>query len=117
MKQSLALLLGVALASQAAAQAAAPAKEPAPMPPVPETRVDPVVETIHGKKIVDPYRWLEGDNADANRMGQVTPEVAAWTDAENAYTRSILDHLPGRKALEDRIRPLMEIGAVSTPTV
>jgi len=117
MKQSLALLLGVALASQAAAQAAATAKEPASMPPVPESRVDPVVETIHGKKIVDPYRWLEGSNGDPEKMGQVTPEVAAWTDDQNAYTRSILDNLPGRKALEERIRPLMQIGAVSTPRV
>jgi len=50
-------------------------------------------------------------------MGQVTSEVAAWTDAQNAYTRGVLDNLPGRKSLEERIRPLMEIGAVTTPTV
>jgi prolyl oligopeptidase len=50
-------------------------------------------------------------------MGQVTPEVAAWTDAQNAHTRSVLDNLSGRKALEDRMRPLMEIGAVTAPDV
>jgi prolyl oligopeptidase len=47
----------------------------------------------------------------------VTPEVAAWTDEQNAYTRSVVDNLPGRKALEDRLRPLMEVGAVTAPYV
>jgi prolyl oligopeptidase len=87
------------------------------MPQVPESRVEPFRETVQGVEIVDPYRWLEGDNSDPEHMGRVTPEVAAWTDAENAYTRAIVDNLPGREALENRIRPLMQIGAVSTPTV
>ena len=34
------------------------AGEPKRMP-YPTTKVDPVVETIHGVKITDPYRWLE----------------------------------------------------------
>src|SRR5690606_11348016 len=50
-------------------------------------------------------------------MGRVTPEVAAWTDAQNAYTRAVLDGLPGRRELEDRLRPLLEIGSVSAPTL
>src|SRR5690606_1952051 len=49
------------------------------------------------------------------RMGLVTPEVAAWTDAQNAYTRDVLDGLPGRRALEDRLRPLLQIGTVTAP--
>ena len=106
MKLSLVLVVGVALAAQAAAQSKPPA-----------TRVDPVTETLHGVALTDPYRWLEGDNANPERMGQVTPEVAAWTDAQNAHTRAVLEGLPGRKALEDRMRPLMEIGAVSAPDV
>jgi prolyl oligopeptidase len=83
----------------------------------PATRVDPVTDTLHGVAIVDNYRWLEGDNGNADQQGQVTPEVAAWTDAQNAYTRDVLDHLPGRKSLEDRLRPLMEVGAVTAPAV
>ncbi len=83
----------------------------------PATRVEPVTDRLHGVDIVDPYRWLEGDNGDPTRMGQVTPDVAAWTDTQNAYTREVLDNLPGRKALEDRLRPLMEIGAVTAPSV
>ena len=56
-------------------------------PPV--TKTVPVKEMVQGTEIVDPYRWLEGDNADPDDMGKVTPEVAAWTDAQNAYTRSV----------------------------
>ena len=83
----------------------------------PETRSVPVTDTIHGIEIVDDYRWLEGDNTDADNQGKVTPAVAAWTDAQNAYTREALDHLPGRRVLEDRLRPLMEVGAVSSPRI
>ncbi|MCJ7838172.1 MAG: hypothetical protein MUP61_03015, partial [Burkholderiales bacterium] len=87
----------------------------APSPPA--TRVQPVRDSLHGVEVVDPYRWLEGDNSNPDRMGQVTPQVAEWTDAQNAYTRAVLDGLPGRKALEERIRPLMQIGSVSMPVV
>ena len=77
----------------------------------------PVTDTLHGVQIVDRYRWLEGDNGDPNDPGKVTPDVAAWTDAQNGYTRSVLDNLPGRKALEERLRPLMDVGAVTAPIV
>ena len=83
----------------------------------PETRIDPVADELYGTRIVDPYRWLEGDNSEPARMGQVTPAVAAWTDAQNAYTRERLDQLPRRPAVEARLRPLMEIGAVTAPVV
>jgi len=117
------LLLGAALCAVpggvAAERADQPdrAQEPSSMPRVPESRMEPVRETLHGVEIVDPYRWLEGDNSDPERMGKVTPEVASWTDAQNAYTRQVLEGLPGRERLEQRLRPLMEIGAVTTPTV
>jgi prolyl oligopeptidase len=65
----------------------------------------PVVDEIHGHRITDDYRWLEEADAD----------VAAWTDVQNAHTRSVLDALPGRSAVEAQLRPLMEIGAVTAP--
>jgi prolyl oligopeptidase len=76
----------------------------------PPTQARPVTDTVHGESITDPYRWLEGD-----AKGAVTPEVAAWTDAQNAYTRSVVDNLPGRKAIEKRLRELMEVGSVLLP--
>ena len=63
------------------------------IPPPPATPERPVTETLHGTEITDPFRWLEGDAA-----GNVTDEVAAWTDAHNARTRAVLDSLPGRAA-------------------
>lgn len=78
----------------------------------PSTEVRPVTEEIHGVTVTDPYRWLEG-----NARGDMTPEVAAWTDAQNAYTRDVLDNLPGRAELESRLRELMEVGSVSAPAM
>jgi prolyl oligopeptidase len=83
----------------------------------PQTRVEPVTDVLHGTPVVDAYRWLEGDNSDAADRGKVTPEVAAWTDAQNQYTRQVLDNLPGRSTLEARLRPLMEVGSVTAPEV
>ena len=51
-------------------------------PLYPHARVDPLVETVHGVPVPDPYRWLE----DAG-----SPETRAWVDAQNALTRSVLD--------------------------
>ncbi|HVU63007.1 MAG TPA: hypothetical protein VHC70_03455, partial [Phycisphaerales bacterium] len=86
-------------------------------PGPPATEKKPVKETLFGHTLVDDYRWLEGDDSDPNNMGKVTPEVTAWTDAQNAYTRSVLDHLPDRRKLEEELRPLMEVGSVSAPTM
>ena len=83
----------------------------------PASRIDPVTDTLHGIQVVDAYRWLEGDNSDSANQGKVTPEVADWTDAQNRYTREVLDPLPGRQAIEERLRPLMEVGSVSPPIV
>jgi len=76
----------------------------------PSTRVAPVSETRHGVAIADNYRWLEGD-----AEGKTTTEIAAWTEAQNRYTREVLDHLPGRQALETAFRPLLKIGLVTAP--
>src|SRR4051794_4555182 len=48
------------------------------------------VETVHGTKVSDPYRWLEDSNA---------PDVIAFTERQNARTRTFLDALPLRSKL------------------
>ena len=78
----------------------------------PPSKVEPVAEVIHGITITDNYRWLEGDE-----QGNMTPEVAEWTDAQNAYTRQVLDSIPGREALEARLRELLEVPTVSAPAM
>ena len=91
------LLLGVVvLAVDKNAQPAGP----------PAVKTDPVVETIHGHKIVDPYRWLE----DAN-----SPATQQFVEQEMAYTRSILDPLPGRDKINQRLEELLKIGVITTP--
>tara|TARA_R110002096_G_scaffold173781_7_gene348787 strand:+ start:184863 stop:187025 length:2163 start_codon:yes stop_codon:yes gene_type:complete len=82
----------------------------------PETKSEPVTDTIHGNTVVDEYRWLEGDNSNPANMGLVNDEVASWTDDQNRYTRSILDNLPGRAALESRLRQLMEVPSIGSPS-
>lgn len=55
------------------------------IPPLPPTLKQPVVDEYHGIKVTEDYRWLE-DAKD--------PKVAAWSAAENAHARAILDPLP-----------------------
>jgi prolyl oligopeptidase len=74
--------------------------------PYPQTRTEKVVEKIHGVAVADPYRWLE----DAGR-----PEVKAWVKKQNRYTRSLLDRLPGRDQIHDRLSALLDIGTLGTP--
>ena len=90
-----ACLLGIALA---AAVHAGP----------PPTETQPFKETLHGIEIADPYRWLEGSAGLENGKTDeaLDAKVSAWTDAQNAYSRSVLDRLPHRKEIETRIRSL-----------
>lgn len=76
-------------------------------PAYPPTRVDVVTDTLHGVKIEDPYRWLE-DGA--------SPEVAAWTEAQNALTRAQLDKFADLRAkLAKQLTELYRIPAVTVP--
>ncbi len=68
----------------------------------------PVEDTIHGRRIVDPYRWLENARS---------PETQKWVEEESAYTRSLLDPLSGREQLRKRLDQLMSIGSLSAPQV
>jgi prolyl oligopeptidase len=74
----------------------------------PPTEVQPVREVLHGVEVVDRYRWLEGSAAPemSKPDPQLDARVGAWTDAQNAYSRSILDNVPGRKELEARVQAL-----------
>ncbi len=72
------------------------------------TRRDDVAETIHGVVVADPYRWLENGEAD---------EVREWTAAQNARTEALLGAVPGRAALEGRLRQLFQVGVVGSPVL
>ena len=71
----------------------------------PPARKADVVDTYHGVRVEDPYRWLE--DADS-------PETAAWVDAQNALTRSVLDG-PVRDGLVKRLTDLYDYPRTGVP--
>jgi prolyl oligopeptidase len=60
-------------------------------------RSEQVVDDYHGEPIPDPYRWLEDQDGD---------EVAEFVAAQNAATRAVLDAIPQRGPIEERLREL-----------
>jgi prolyl oligopeptidase len=89
--------------------AAPPTTPPAaamPNHPWPQTRKDDIVETLHGKRIADPYRWLEDEKS---------PEVQAWMTAQDDYTRGYLAKLPQREELGARLKQLLYYDALGAP--
>ena len=87
-------------------QGASVAGPPVGGPPVAEVR--PLEETFYGNKIVDKYRWLEDSSL---------PETRKWVAGEMAYTRSVLDPLPGREAVHARLSELLRIGDIGVPRI
>lgn len=63
----------------------------------PATPKQPVTDTYHDTTVVDEYRWLENIN---------DPTVREWTAAQNHYTRTILDAIPARAAIYQRLHEL-----------
>ncbi|MCP3104984.1 prolyl oligopeptidase family serine peptidase [Myxococcus sp. K15C18031901] len=86
-------LVAAALVMPMAAPAAG---KGAAKPPVTEKKE--VVDAYHGTDVKDPYQWLE-DSTD--------PKVKQWNDAQNQYTRALLDKLPGREAIRQRVTELL----------
>jgi prolyl oligopeptidase len=72
----------------------------------PEARRLDLVEELHGRKVADPYRWLEDASSD---------ETRAWVDAEDTLLRGYLDALPGREHLRQRLTQLLSPGLVTAP--
>jgi len=76
------------------------------VPPPPLTPREEVADDWHGELVVDPYRWLENTESERTR---------AWTEAQNARTRSVLDALPQRRHFAQRLRELLGVGLLETP--
>jgi prolyl oligopeptidase len=91
----------VATKHSPAADSSAPARPP-------KAKVVPVEDSVQGHKIVDPYRYLENPD---------DPDTRLYVEQELAYTRSILDPLPGRDKIHARLSQLLAIGTVGAPQV
>jgi prolyl oligopeptidase len=63
----------------------------------PETKPKPVTDEYHGIPVQDSYRWLENPD---------DPAVKEWTRAQNRTTRTVLDAIPVRQQLFDRLKAL-----------
>jgi prolyl oligopeptidase len=74
----------------------------------PKAQAKPIVDIYHGTKVVDNYRWLEDRNS---------PETQKWVADEMAYTRALLDPLPGRDAIHKRLTELLSIGSITAPLI
>jgi prolyl oligopeptidase len=97
------LALAIAVLAGAAFAAYATAKVT-----YPDTRRVDVVDTLHGKAVPDPYRWLEQDP-------RTSPEVAQWIEAENKVTRAWFDEVPGRDGIRDRLKAVWNYERFSSP--
>jgi len=88
----------LALAGVPAAMAAAPA-----YPAAARTAVE---DDYFGTKVPDPYRWLEDVDA---------PETLAWVKAQQAFTTPLIEALPERKSLQERLKVLWNYPRQSAP--
>lgn len=97
------LVLGATLVGVSAFGASSSVRDESVLAGQPVAAKKPVTDEYHGVKVVDNYRWLE--NWD-------DPAVKAWSEGQNAYARSILDKIPFRGAVADRLRQLEEGASV-----
>jgi prolyl oligopeptidase len=64
------------------------------------------VDDYFGTKVNDPYRWMEDVDS---------PEVQEWIEQENRLTRSILDSVPQRQAMHQRLMDLINFERYTAP--
>lgn len=64
------------------------------------------VENLHGRRVADPYRWLE-DSAD--------PRTLAWQAEQDEAAEAALARLPGRAGFRSQIADLMELESSELP--
>src|SRR3954467_4964219 len=73
----------------------------------PATKKIDHVDTYHGTKVPDPYRWLEDD---------MSKETAAWVEAENKVTFPYLEAIPYRAQLQARVKQLSDYPKYRSPS-
>src|SRR6186997_2991567 len=64
------------------------------------------VDTYHGTRVADPYRWLEDDNSS---------ETKAWVEAQNRVTFGYLRQIPERESIKRRLTKLWNYERYGVP--
>ncbi len=72
----------------------------------PVTKKVDTVDNYHGKKIADPYRWLEDDHSE---------ETKEWVEAQNKVTQGYLSAIPYREKIKKRLEELWNYPRYGTP--
>ncbi|WP_026341201.1 prolyl oligopeptidase family serine peptidase [Actinomadura atramentaria] len=75
-------------------------------PTYPPARREDLVDEIHGRRVPDPYRWLERRDTD---------ETRTWLAAQDALFRETVGGVPARDRLRARLAELLSAGHVGGP--
>mgnify|MGYP000852093853 CR=1 FL=1 len=74
----------------------------------PQTLRGDLVETLHGHRVPDPYRWLEDPDSQQTR---------AWVEAQRALTEQYLEQLPQRGWFSEVMSRVVSRPRAGTPRV
>jgi prolyl oligopeptidase len=73
----------------------------------PATKKVDVVDDYHGRKVADPYRWLEDTESEA---------TAAWIEQQNDLTQAYLASIPERSSMKQRLERLWNYERFGLPS-
>jgi prolyl oligopeptidase len=74
----------------------------------PETAKIEQTDTLHGVDVADPYRWLEEDVRESDR-------VRSWVESQNEVTFEYLQAIPERGAITARLKELWDFEKFTLP--
>lgn len=77
------------------------------LPKVPGAKRVNYIEEIHGRRIPDPYRWLED---------QWSKDTRQWLTEQRKYAETILGRLPFVSQMTKKLEPIFSAESISVPS-
>ncbi|MER6784372.1 prolyl oligopeptidase family serine peptidase [Streptomyces sp. NPDC000658] len=77
-----------------------------PLLPYPAARRQDLEESLFGRSVADPYRWLEQHDSE---------ETRSWLAEQDSLRHAALDSLPGRAQLRTHLNELISVGVIGPP--